>query len=99
MACTRRADVRFIAATNRNLAEKVANGGFRRDLYFRLSVFPIKVPPLRDRPADIPVLVQHFLAKHAAADTAAQRVTQAQCEHLQKYDWPGNVRSPLRQRA
>jgi DNA-binding NtrC family response regulator/truncated hemoglobin YjbI len=85
---TRRADVRFIAATNRDLADKVAAGGFRRDLYFRLSVFPIKVPPLRDRPEDIPVLVQHCLAAH----TAAQRVTQAQVEHLQKYDWPGNVR-------
>jgi truncated hemoglobin YjbI len=89
---TRRADVRFIAATNRDLADKVAAGGFRRDLYFRLSVFPIKVPPLRDRPEDIPVLVNHFLAPHAAADTAAQRVTQAQVAHLQKYDWPGNVR-------
>jgi DNA-binding NtrC family response regulator len=89
---TRRADVRFIAATNRDLAEKVAAGGFRRDLYFRLSVFPIKVPPLRDRPEDIPVLVNHFLTTHTAADTAAQRVSPAQVEHLQKYDWPGNVR-------
>jgi DNA-binding NtrC family response regulator/truncated hemoglobin YjbI len=89
---TRRADVRFIAATNRDLADKVAAGGFRRDLYFRLSVFPIKVPPLRDRPEDIPVLVQHFLAAHAAIDTAAPCVTPAQVEHLQKYDWPGNVR-------
>jgi DNA-binding NtrC family response regulator len=89
---TRRADVRFIAATNRDLADKVAAGGFRRDLYFRLSVFPIKVPPLRDRPEDIPVLVNHFLAVHAAAETAAPRVTQAQVEHLQQYDWPGNVR-------
>jgi DNA-binding NtrC family response regulator len=88
---TRRADVRFIAATNRDLAEKVADGGFRRDLYFRLSVFPIKVPPLRDRPEDISVLVKHFLAEHAAA-AVAQRVTPTQLEHLQKYDWPGNVR-------
>lgn len=88
----RHADVRFIAATNRDLAEKVADGGFRRDLYFRLTVFPIKVPPLRDRPADIPVLVKHFLAEHAAPDTAALNVTQDQLDHLQKYDWPGNVR-------
>ncbi len=85
---TRRADVRFIAATNRDLVEKVADGGFRRDLYFRLSVFPIKVPPLRDRPADIAVLVNHFLAEN----TAAQGVIQNQLDHLQKYDWPGNVR-------
>src|SRR5262245_30006221 len=89
---TRRANVRFIAATNRDLTDKVADGGFRRDLYFRLSVFPIKVPPLRDRPADIPVLVKHFLAAHTTAETAVQSVTQAQIEHLQKYDWPGNVR-------
>jgi DNA-binding NtrC family response regulator len=89
---TRRADVRFIAATNCDLADKVAAGGFRRDLYFRLSVFPIKVPPLRDRPEDIPVLVNHFLAAHATAETVAQSVTQAQIEHLQKYDWPVNVR-------
>jgi DNA-binding NtrC family response regulator len=88
---TRRTDVRFIAATNRDLADKVAAGGFRRDLYFRLSVFPIKVPPLRDRPEDIPVLVQHFLAAHAAPGHTLC-VTQAQVEHLQKYDWPGNVR-------
>ena len=88
---TRRAAVRFIAATNRDLAKTVADGGFRRDLYFRLSVFPIKVPPLRDRPEDIPVLVKHFLAEHAAA-AVAQRVTHTQLEHLQKYDWPGNVR-------
>jgi truncated hemoglobin YjbI len=88
---TRRAAVRFIAATNRDLAAMVADGGFRRDLYFRLSVFPIKVPPLRDRPEDIPVLVKHFLAEYAAA-AVAQRVTHTQLEHLQKYDWPGNVR-------
>jgi DNA-binding NtrC family response regulator/truncated hemoglobin YjbI len=89
---TRRADVRFIAATSGDLAEEVAAGRFRRDLYFRLSVFPIQVPPLRDRPEDIPVLVQHFLAAYAADDTAVQPVTQGQVEHLQQYDWPGNVR-------
>ena len=88
---TRRADVRFIAATNRDLSERVTDGGFRRDLYFLLSVFPIKVAPLRDRPADIPVLVNHFLGEH----TATQRVTQDQLEHLLKYDWPGNVRELL----
>jgi formate hydrogenlyase transcriptional activator len=89
---TRHADVRFIAATNRNLAEKVAAGELRRDLYFRLSVFPIKVPPLRDRAADIPLLVNHFLAAHVATNISPQRVTQEQLEYLQTYDWPGNIR-------
>jgi len=89
---TRHADVRFIAATNQELAEKVAEGRFRRDLYFRLSVFPLKVPPLRDRPTDIPALVSHFLAENATSDSTAQNVTENQLKHLQQYDWPGNVR-------
>jgi class 3 adenylate cyclase len=88
----RRADVRLIAATTRDLAAKVAAGGFRRDLSCRESVFPCKVPPWRDRPADIPVLVHPVLAAHAAAETAAPRVTQAQVEPLPQDDWPGNVR-------
>ncbi len=89
---TRHANVRFIAATNQGLAEKVAEGRFRRDLYFRLSVFPLKVPPLRDRPTDIPALVSHFLAEHGTSDTTPQHVTENQLKHLQQYDWPGNVR-------
>ena len=88
----RHANVRFIVATNQELAEKVTEGRFRRDLYFRLSVFPIKVPPLRDRPMDIPVLVNHFLAVNATSDAAAQHVSEHQIELLQQYDWPGNVR-------
>jgi DNA-binding NtrC family response regulator/truncated hemoglobin YjbI len=86
---TRRADVRFIAATSRDLIEQVSRGLFRRDLYFRLSVFPLSVPPLRSRPEDIPVLVEHFLGDHLAGGGG---VTDAHVHHLQTYDWPGNVR-------
>ena len=90
---TRRADVRFIAATNRDLTEQVSQGLLRRDLYFRLSVFPIKVPPLRSRPEDIPVLAEHFLAAHLAAGARpVPHLTEAHVHHLQTYDWPGNVR-------
>jgi transcriptional regulator with GAF, ATPase, and Fis domain len=74
---TRRADVRFVVATNRNLAEEVAAGRFRRDLYYRLSVFPIEVPPLRARPEDIPVLVEQELASHAA--TSGRRYPPRRC--------------------
>jgi len=90
---SRRADVRFIAATSRDLVEQVSRGLFRRDLFFRLSVFPIAVPALRSRPEDIPVLVEHFLADHpATAEPPAHRLTDAHVRHLQTYDWPGNVR-------
>ena len=90
---TRRADVRFVAATNRDLSEQVSQGVLRRDLYFRLSVFPIKVPPLRSRPEDIPVLVEHFLAAHGATgEHRAPHLNEAHVHHLQTYDWPGNVR-------
>jgi DNA-binding NtrC family response regulator/truncated hemoglobin YjbI len=90
---TRRVDVRFIAATSRDLVEQVSRGLFRRDLFFRLSVFPISVPPLRSRPEDIPVLVEHFLGDHGPADPPRGRpLTEAQIRHLQRYDWPGNVR-------
>jgi hypothetical protein len=85
----RHVDVRFVAATTRDLVEHVSRGLFRRDLYFRLSVFPLSVPPLRSRPEDVPVLVEHFL-KGQPGDAA--KVTEAQVRHLQAYDWPGNVR-------
>jgi transcriptional regulator with GAF, ATPase, and Fis domain len=85
--------VRFIAATSQDLTEQVSRGLLRRDLYFRLSVFPISVPPLRSRPEDIPVLVEHFLATQGATDEAHRpRLTEAHVRHLQTYDWPGNVR-------
>jgi DNA-binding NtrC family response regulator/truncated hemoglobin YjbI len=90
---TRRADVRFIAATNRDLTAQVSQGLLRRDLYFRLSVFPIKVPPLRARLEDIPVLARHFLAAHRSpGHRSAEDLTDAHVHHLQTYDWPGNVR-------
>jgi DNA-binding NtrC family response regulator/truncated hemoglobin YjbI len=86
---TRQADVRFIAGTTRDLVDHVSRGLFRRDLYFRLSVFPLSVPPLRSRPEDIPVLVDHFLSDQPTGD---MKVTEAHIHHLQTYDWPGNVR-------
>src|SRR5262249_44269479 len=86
---TRRADVRFIAATSRDIVEQVSRGLFRRDLYLRLSVFPLSVPPLRSRPEDIPPLVERFLGDHAATGL---RLTEEHIRHLQTYDWPGNVR-------
>jgi len=90
---TRSADVRFIAATNRALEQEVAAGRFRRDLYYRISVFPIEVPPLRARSKDIGILARHFLGG-AAYKTGRRehRLTAAHLRHLSAYDWPGNVR-------
>jgi DNA-binding NtrC family response regulator len=87
-------DVRIIAATNRPLEEMVAEGKFRRDLYYRLNVVAVRVPPLRERKDDIPLLVRHFLEKRAAR-AAGRKVTGISPEALhllQRYDWPGNVR-------
>jgi transcriptional regulator with GAF, ATPase, and Fis domain len=86
-------DVRVIAATNRNLEKTVKAGEFREDLYYRLNVFPIHSPPLRDRKEDIPSLVEHFIKKYGAKmgkniETVPQKVMHA----LKAYDWPGNVR-------
>ncbi len=90
---TRQADVRIIAATNKDLKKAVAAGRFREDLYYRLHVFPIQVPPLRERKDDIPLLARHF------ADLSVRelkcpkpRLTRAAFLKLQSYDWPGNVR-------
>jgi DNA-binding NtrC family response regulator/truncated hemoglobin YjbI len=88
----RRADVHFIVATNRNLEELVSQGRFRRDLFFRLSVFPIEMPPLRARTDDIPVLVAHFLTGRTSAASCLGPDMETHMRHLQKYDWPGNVR-------
>ena len=90
---TRKVDVRLIAATNRDLADEVARGRFRADLYYRLSVFPIEVPPLRARREDVPMLAQHFVKRSARRLAVPEpRLTQAQARELQLYDWPGNVR-------
>jgi len=86
-------DVRVIAATNRDLDRQVAENTFREDLYYRLSVIPICVPPLRDRREDIPLLVNHFLKKYApAAGKSILRVHPESLESLCGYEWPGNVR-------
>ena len=86
-------DVRVIAATNKDLDELVAAGGFREDLYYRLSVIPIEVQPLRERREDIPLLALHFLKKYApAAGKSIVRITPQSLETLRDYDWPGNVR-------
>jgi transcriptional regulator with GAF, ATPase, and Fis domain len=90
---TRTVDVRVVAATNRDLEEEVAAGRFRRDLFYRLSVFPMTLPPLRDRPEDLPPLAVHFL-EHAARrfGRPVPRLTMPVVQTLQVYQWPGNVR-------
>jgi DNA-binding NtrC family response regulator len=86
-------DVRVIAATNRNLKQSVADGKFREDLYYRLNTFPIEVPPLRDRPSDIPRLVRFFLGRAARNLAKPHLVLTPEAEKvLLAYGWPGNVR-------
>jgi transcriptional regulator with GAF, ATPase, and Fis domain len=90
---TIKVDVRVIAATNRELAEEIRKGRFREDLYYRLNVFPIRVPPLRERPEDIPQLVWTFLGELSAR--MGKRITQVPrktMDALQRHPWPGNVR-------
>ncbi len=90
---TRRVDVRVIAATNRDLRREVDEGRFRLDLYYRLGVFPLEMPPLRDRREDIPELVTHFLRQASARfHVPAPRLRAADLQLAGRYDWPGNVR-------
>ena len=90
---TLKVNVRVIAATNRNLEEAVASGRFRADLFYRLNVFPVRVPPLRDRRGDIPQLVMFFLARFAKEfGKPVEVVSQPTMERLVAYDWPGNIR-------
>jgi transcriptional regulator with GAF, ATPase, and Fis domain len=86
-------DVRIIAATNRDLEQEVRNGGFRQDLYYRLTVFPIKLPPLRERPQDIPLLVMSFV-EHFSKSMGKQidAISKPDLMVLQEYRWPCNVR-------
>jgi PAS domain S-box-containing protein len=85
-------DVRIIAATNRNLRDRVAEGAFRADLYFRLNVFPIHSPPLRERPEDIPLLANHFIAKYTPRGQPRRKLHPKDEARLLRYDFEGNVR-------
>jgi Nif-specific regulatory protein len=90
---TIKVDVRLVSATNRNLEKMIEDGEFREDLYYRLNVFPINLPPLRDRLDDLPVLTQHFVAKFARqAGRAPAGVAIDALAKLREYNWPGNVR-------
>jgi two-component system response regulator HydG len=84
--------VRVIAATNRDLEAAIRNGAFRQDLYFRLNVVQIKLPPLRERKSDIPLLVNYFLEKHAETQRTYRGISEEAMRRLMAYDWPGNVR-------
>jgi two-component system nitrogen regulation response regulator NtrX len=86
-------DVRVLSATSRNLQEEINDGRFREDLFYRLNVVPVKLPPLRERREDIPELVSHFLARYAAERRMAPpRISEEAMAALQAHDWPGNVR-------
>ena len=90
---TQKVDVRVIAATNRDLKQMVAEGKFQEDLYYRLNVIPIVLPPLRERPDDIPVLIDHFVEKHRQrTGKRIDRVEPDVIDALRAYNWPGNVR-------
>lgn len=89
----KKVNVRIVTATNRNLEKEVAEGRFREDLYYRLKVFPLRVPPLRERREDIPLIAEHFFARFAAEfGKPSGGFSQQTMELLQGYDWPGNVR-------
>jgi transcriptional regulator with GAF, ATPase, and Fis domain len=88
-----RTDVRVIAATNRDLEAAIAAARFRNDLFYRLNVFPIEMPPLRERRGDIPVLVEYFIDRYARkAGKTFQAVSKRSLDLLQSYSWPGNIR-------
>jgi transcriptional regulator with PAS, ATPase and Fis domain len=88
----RTTDVRIIAATNRDLRAMVANGSFREDLYYRVNVINLVVPPLRERREDIPILIDHFLKRHGRSRRTGRRLTPACLGRMVSYPWPGNVR-------
>jgi DNA-binding NtrC family response regulator len=88
-----RVDVRLVAATHRDLAREVAEGRFRADLFYRLNVFPIHLPPLRERPDDIPLLVRHFLAQFQRKLAKPLRALSPESmDRVMRYPWPGNIR-------
>ncbi len=84
-------NVRIIAATNKSLADQIKLGAFREDLYYRINVIPIMLPPLRDRKDDLPALVNHFMAKNVPNDNSS-RIEQVALNYIKNYDWPGNIR-------
>jgi formate hydrogenlyase transcriptional activator len=86
-------DVRVLAATNRNMSTAVAEGIFRQDLYYRLNVFPIHIPPLRDRPDDISLLVEYLIDRYGTkVGKKFRNISKKTLELFQAYDWPGNIR-------
>jgi formate hydrogenlyase transcriptional activator len=90
---TVKVDMRLVAATNRNLAEMVNEGKFRRDLFYRLNIFPIEVPPLRERKEDIPLLVRHFAQKQSREmNRRIETISNEALEAIMQYSWPGNIR-------
>jgi transcriptional regulator with GAF, ATPase, and Fis domain len=90
---THQVDVRVIASTNRDLRQMVSDGTFQEDLFYRLNVIPIEIPPLRSRREDIPVLIEHFARKHQQrTGKRIDRIEESVVTDLQAYDWPGNVR-------
>ena len=92
-ARTIKVDVRVIAATNKNLEEEIEKGHFREDLYFRLAVIPVYVPPLRERPEDIPLLIRHYMDYFSRENNVRpKRITQPALEALQRHRWKGNIR-------
>jgi formate hydrogenlyase transcriptional activator len=90
---TVRTNVRIVAATNQNLSRMVAAGKFRADLFYRLSIFPISLPPLRDRLEDVPLLIRHFMKEYAQKmNKLIDTIPQPAMEAMQHYSWPGNIR-------
>lgn len=89
---TIKVDIRIIAATNQNLEELIAQGKFRKDLYYRLNIINIEVPPLRNRKNDIPILVKEFIRKHSRHKKNPQKISDEALLKLRKYGWPGNAR-------
>ena len=87
-----RVDVRIISATNKDLPLSIADGRFREDLYYRLNVIPVRLPPLRERTSDIPLLVEHFLEKLSERMGERKGISEEALELLGRYGWPGNIR-------
>ena len=86
-------DIRIIATTNRRLKDHMTSGKFREDLYYRLNVIPLNIPPLRERKGDIPMLVEHFIRKHSrGGNQPLPHMSQDTIQHFLQYDWPGNIR-------